>query len=703
LTTLAVAQPVLDSFGQSPETFVFLGQSQPVEIIRFALIVLIVPAVALWAAGVAVGLFGRPARLVAHQVTLGVLAGLLAVVVTKRATDLEGLPLAVVGLAVGVAFAVVHRRYAAARSWTFAAGLALPVVGLAFVLTSPTADLLEEADALPLPVAATEVASDTPIVMLVLDGFPTVTRVNGRAGIDAARYPNFARLAADSLWLRNATTNGGFTQLAVPAMLTGQLPTNDRDAIWTDHPDNLFNLLGGSYELHVSESLTQLCAPSVCDGDPPPGRNEKATETPDEDAPEPADDSDEGTLGPLLDEAVDVYRSQISLGGDSYDPGVAFEEETSTTPTTVPTTTLPPPESPGEGRAEGRSLDRVQDRLSLLSQPNRYREFLAQMGRYGDRTLHFLHLVLPHRPWRLFPDGTAYGAPDLLDVGVVDGETQYLDTLLGRFLDRLEALDLYDDALLIVAADHGASFADGEPLRLLTLANAAEIAWTPMFVKEPGRTDGEVSDVNAESIDVLPTVTDVLGVDPPWEIDGRSVLAPPAGARANKRFVQRASPITPDPGVLVAPDGFSSSLLSDRAMPRLSRRDLSTAGLYAGRQFAGTLGRPTDQLAAAPSTGVVARVDGVDDFARVDTAGAVPAFVTGSVEGSTPGDVFAFSLNGRVAGLSPVVSWGSRPAMVATLLPHDLFVDGANDLEVVRLARAGDGSISAEPAVLVSG
>ena len=74
LTTLAVAQPVLDSFGQSPETFVFLGQSQPVEIIRFALIVLIVPAVALWAAGVAVGLFGRPARLVAHQVTLGVLA-----------------------------------------------------------------------------------------------------------------------------------------------------------------------------------------------------------------------------------------------------------------------------------------------------------------------------------------------------------------------------------------------------------------------------------------------------------------------------------------------------------------------------------------------------------------------------------------------------------------------------------------------------
>ena len=78
--------------------------------------------------------------------------------------------------------------------------------------------------------------------------------------IDAKRYPNFARLAEDATWYRNTTTVHEWTTGAVPAILTGERPGGL--PLFLDHPDNLFTLLGGSYDLNVHESQTHLCHPA---------------------------------------------------------------------------------------------------------------------------------------------------------------------------------------------------------------------------------------------------------------------------------------------------------------------------------------------------------------------------------------------------------------------------------------------------------
>ncbi|MGH2812524.1 MAG: hypothetical protein ACRDI1_07400, partial [Actinomycetota bacterium] len=48
LSSVIVAQPVLDVFGRSPETFVF-NDAGRLEIVLFALLVTLVPSVGLWA------------------------------------------------------------------------------------------------------------------------------------------------------------------------------------------------------------------------------------------------------------------------------------------------------------------------------------------------------------------------------------------------------------------------------------------------------------------------------------------------------------------------------------------------------------------------------------------------------------------------------------------------------------------------------
>ncbi len=124
------------------------------------------------------------------------------------------------------------------------------------------------------------------------------------------------------------------------------------------------------------------------------------------------------------------------------------------------------------------------------------------------------------------PAGTAGAFIDLYD-----GEIAWNDHHFGRLLAKLRELGLYDSTLIVLLSDHGEEFDDhggwehgktlyGEQLRI------------PLVVKLPrgeaaGRRVGEIAD----QVDLLPTVLDVLGLEPPPGLDGRSLLPLVRGAR----------------------------------------------------------------------------------------------------------------------------------------------------------------------------
>ncbi len=112
----------------------------------------------------------------------------------------------------------------------------------------------------------------------------------------------------------------------------------------------------------------------------------------------------------------------------------------------------------------------------------------------GRPALNFLHIALPHRPWEYLPDGTQYRAvragrrrescfsaipprPARCCSNMLQGA--YSDRLLGRLLDRLRRLGIYDRALVVVAADHGISFRPGGQLRLAKARTSARLPACP--------------------------------------------------------------------------------------------------------------------------------------------------------------------------------------------------------------------------------
>ncbi|MHC4917363.1 MAG: sulfatase, partial [Planctomycetota bacterium] len=103
-----------------------------------------------------------------------------------------------------------------------------------------------------------------------------------------------------------------------------------------------------------------------------------------------------------------------------------------------------------------------------------------------------------------------------------DGEIRYMDDEIGRLLEGLRELGIYDDTWIFVVADHGESlgengiFAHGTQLDEPVL----EI---PFIVKYPGRRPPERRDERVQLSDVLPTILDGLGLPLPDGIQGAPI------------------------------------------------------------------------------------------------------------------------------------------------------------------------------------
>ena len=126
----------------------------------------------------------------------------------------------------------------------------------------------------------------------------------------------------------------------------------------------------------------------------------------------------------------------------------------------------------------------------------------------------FLHIYEPHKPYAPPPRFAAY-AP-------YDGEVAYADEIVGRFFDRLRALDLYDRATIILLSDHGEGLGDhGEQEHGLFLYQ--ETIRIPLIVKLPGRAAARRVAAPVQQIDIAPTIADLVGAAKPAAARGRSL------------------------------------------------------------------------------------------------------------------------------------------------------------------------------------
>lgn len=648
LTVFGLTWPVLDLLGRNAEFFL-ARRSPKLEIVVLA-------AVALLVLPAAVGLLGLLPGRVMRWIGLGLIATL--------ATSLANLYLSRIAIpwwadmtgavVVGVGFTWAFTRFGGVRQlgrYSSFAPLALLAV---FLFAMPVGDVLSEPDSVvgnPVPVS-----DPVPLVVVVLDEFPVASLIDSQGELRESRYPSFAKLADDGTWYRNAVTVQQQTEHSVPAILTGSDPDQSLIPVAGHYPFNLFTALRSSYDLYVNESITQLCPQQLCAG--------------------------------LSATASSLVRDVSVVAGHLLLPEPATED-------------LPPIDRGwGDFAAVTGDFDARGEFRALLrdGQQASIERGLAQMATadVSEPALFYLHAIVPHHPWQFLPDGRSYPFivstnPASFDGGWIDDgflvaqamqrhllQVGYADHVIGEVIATLEERGIYDEAMVVVTADHGIAIVPGvEHQRTITPETVGEIAAVPLFIKYPnGEGGGVIDDRRALTIDILPTIADVIGAELPDDVEGVSLLGP-TPARESTTTTGPEGPVT------YGVDGAEKLEVARRIESWFPDGD-PWALLPPGSPD--LLGADVDTSSLEPSA-LRVRLRESDLYEDVDTADdVIPARVGGSVwGGSANGDeMLAVVVNGEVGAVTRTYIDDGTTSFLA-MIPPELLVDGANTVEIVEV------------------
>ena len=99
-----------------------------------------------------------------------------------------------------------------------------------------------------------------------------------------------------------------------------------------------------------------------------------------------------------------------------------------------------------------------------------------------------------------------------------------VDRQIGRIMDALHRNGLYQNTVVVLCSDHGDFLFDhGMCKKDLVLLDS--LLHVPLFISYPARLQPRVIDETfMEEVDVLPTLLDMMGVESPFGIQGKSIL-----------------------------------------------------------------------------------------------------------------------------------------------------------------------------------
>lgn len=654
LASLGVAWPILDVLGGNAEFFVARGSSRGEVFLVVIALSIGVPMIAALP-----GLIPGRLGVIVTTVWGGLLGTVLAYLFLRRLPFAAGIEEALaVGFGTGAAIAL-HCSSAiqsVARLLAFSPLVLVPF----FLFATPSGGIATD-QGVPIG-SAVDPQVRPPIVFLIFDEFPLASLIDPEGNLRRDRYPNFAALADDGTWFRNAMTVQQQTEHSVPAILTGINPDNSLNPYAGQYPGSLFTALSSSHRMEVHETMTRLCPVTICERVP---------------------DVETQGLKPLIRD-VGVIAGHILL------PPWA-------------TTALPLIDRNwgnfGEATEDFNAIEAFNDARRV--DPRNTIEELVEAIENSDAAepaLFFAHELLPHNPWQFLPTGQRYlldseRLPGSVSTGWGDNawlsaqalqrhllQVQYVDTALGEVMTAMKNTGIYDESVLVVVADHGIALRPNiEHWRRIGPDTVGEVAAVPLFVKAPygskaAEGAGTIDDRRALTVDIVPTVADVLGFSLPWQSDGTSLFGPDP---------QRSETTTtgPNSSVTFGVDGSEVLAVAERNAMWFPTGDpyellpLDAPDL---------VGMELSELTGINES-IRARLDRPQAYTNVDPAAdRIPARITGLVFGLAEDEdtLLAVAVNGTIEAVVGSYHDRGKTGFQAMVAP-DRFQPGDNIITVI--------------------
>lgn len=670
LNGFAVAQPVLDLLGDNIDFFVARG-SRETDLIAMLLVLMSGLPLLLAVVYKALSVISIRAMRMSHNTVVAALVTVIALPVLKK-PELTSTAILLLAAGIGILFTIGYRALGAVRLFlTMLSPMPLIFAGF-FLFGASMKELHESTQTAPQSKSSLK-SSDTPVVMLIFDEFALTALMDADRGIDKTLFPNFHKLAEDASWYRNATTVATATMISVPAMLTGNYPREFVSQSHTNYPDTLFTMLADSHRMNVFESTTSLCSPELCP------HSIKLTKT--------------GLvrLKILLADVSAIYLHIIAPPSmNSRLPVINMTWENYW------------------------QLDEAESwqRHNYLGRLEQMRFFVDSITAAESPGLHLMHTNFPHLPYQYLPSGNRYQGE--WEVPGLDfstdrwGDNLWMltqayqrfmlqaataDLFIGELLDHLKSIGIYDESLIVISADHGVSFypdslrRDAPPFDTLE----KDVLPVPLFIKYPYQEAGQVSDENVETIDILPTIADVLGAGEGLAMDGRSLLgqqAPRAeklAFHAYKDFQQHRS-------------DASGELKYETLQWKLDifGHSAGVDSLFKIGKFRGLVGSRLDAFDIREPGTLDIALDTPSLYQDVDPdSGFMPSRISGTIHTSEPlpEHHLAVGVNGVIRAVTEVYPAQQNAYRFTAMVPENSFEKGNNTVSIFLVSADSHGDV----------
>ena len=663
LSTVAIAQPILDLYGNNTTVFSAAKLSR-LEVSLFLAVVVFVPAVlALCLDRVSMG-FGSKVNEATRLVIISGFSFLFGFATARWAHLDSNLAAFALAILFAIAIPYAYDNYKSIREWSrWLSVVSVAVLGGALLQLQPI--LLETQGAASDAIIGNQ---DITVLQIVLDEFPLYSLLGSDGRINAERFPGFAALAESATWYRNSVAVSNFTHQAVPAILTSSFPVADGGPFLAQYPKNIFTLFGGKTTVGGIEPVTSLCPRKVC------GTESAANGI-----------FDARRFGYFIRDAGYVYGQRVLPRlMRKYVPSIE-----------------------GTWGGFGAVADKFKDSFDVgaLTQVDAIARGVQDLVADPNPRVQVIHALVPHAPWRLTADGRV--APLSPSIGTSNPESEdgvrdtyqtflhqlgAADAEIMSVIDVLKKNNRWDTTLLVVTADHGISFLPTLPQRhtdFIDAEQADDIFRIPTFIKYPEQTSGSISDCAISNLDLLPTIVAVMETSTEWKFDGLS-LSKSCPVDRTRRVVSA----TGEESVLST--GFESSLGRSEYYDSLVSNIGPMQQVSAVGNSASLIGRKIS--AASPdvlATSWTLKQKNMFNNVQTTRGSKVPSLITGVVslkDSVDEGVEGIIAIDGIAAGVIAELSGSMGEVPYTAVLDYSLLTKGDHVVEL--FIRNSDGVIS---------
>jgi arylsulfatase A-like enzyme len=117
-----------------------------------------------------------------------------------------------------------------------------------------------------------------------------------------------------------------------------------------------------------------------------------------------------------------------------------------------------------------------------------------------------------------------------------DSEIRYTDHYVGKIFDDLKSRGLWETTVVVVAADHGEALGDHDLYFEHGRFAYDDVSRIPLILHVPGQRSQRIEDP-VSSIDLVPTLLELVGLPQEWPTDGRSLVTTIEGREEGDAYV----------------------------------------------------------------------------------------------------------------------------------------------------------------------